>query len=118
MTNKNELYEATFYYALCNLMADFMYEKWNGHTLNVRKVKLLSNQLKSELEKSVDVLFNKSVDDVDFAKVGDQFINATQIMEDFFIMGLKMDELPENDKQEMNDKINAIIKTYLPNETR
>lgn len=114
MTNKNpNLYEATFYYALCNLLADFLHDKWQGHTMNVRKVKLLSNQLRTELEKSVDVLFDKSMD-MDFGAIADQFINATNTMEDFFILGLLMDEIEDDKKVEMNKKINEIILHYIP----
>lgn len=113
-TNDKNLYNATFYYATCNLLADFLHEEWEGNTLNVRKVKLLSNQLRNELEKSVDVLFDKSVD-MDFGKVADQFINATEAMHQFFLLGLLMDELEEDVKKEMNKEINDVIKKYIPN---
>ena len=115
MKNLNpNLYDATFFYSLCNLMADFHYDKWHHNRLNVRKVKYLSNQLKEELEKSIDVLFDKSIDS-DFTSVADQFINATQAMEEFFKLGLKMDELEDKKKEELQIKLNEIINQYLPN---
>jgi len=115
MKNLNpNLYDATFFYSLCNLMADFQYDKWHHNRLNVRKVKYLSNQLKEELERSIDVLFDKSIDS-DFTSVADQFINATQAMEEFFKLGLKMDELEDKKKEELQIKLNEIINQYLPN---
>lgn len=113
MKKQPDIYDATFFYSLCNLMADFMYDKWTFNRLNVRKVKYLSNQLKEELERSIDVLFDKAIDS-DRSAV-DQFINATQAMEEFFKLGLKMDELEDGKKEELQNKLNEIINQYLPN---
>ena len=114
LKNQPTLQDATFFYSLCNLMADFYYEKWEYNSLNVRKVKYLSKQLKDELERSIDVLFDKRID-ADFGPVAEQFVNATQLMENFFKLGLEMEELEDEKKTEMNDKLNEIINQYLPN---
>lgn len=112
MELKPNLYDATYFYSLCNLMADYHYGTWRNNQINVRKIKMLSNQLAKELEKPIDVLFKTSGRD-DFTDVADQFINATESMEKFFKLGLKMDELDDPIKNELMDKLNAIIKEYL-----
>lgn len=112
MKTNPDVYEATFFYSLCNLMADFQYENWRYNKLNVKKVKYLSNQLQAELEKSINVLFDKSID-ADFTAIADQFVNATEMMQQFFKLGLKIDELPEDKKNELTEKLNNTIKEYL-----
>ena len=94
-------------------MTDFVDEKWVHSSYNVRKVKLLTNQLKQELEKSVDHVFtNKNTDGVDMSNVLDQFVNASYVMQFFFRIGLYMDEMPHDKKHEMNSRINDLLKEY------
>jgi hypothetical protein len=94
-------------------MTDFVDEKWVHSSYNVRKVKLLTNQLKQELEKSVDHVFtNKNTDGVDMSNVLDQFVNASYVMQFFFRIGLYMDEMPYDKKHELNSRINDLLKEY------
>jgi hypothetical protein len=110
---KEQSHNYLTYYALCNFMCDFVDEKWVHSSYNVRKVKLLTNQLKQELEKSVDHVFtNKNTDGVDMSNVLDQFVNASYVMQFFFKIGLFMDEMPYDKKQEMNNRINDLLKEY------
>lgn len=101
------------YYSLCNFMTDFIDERWSKNSYNVRKVKMLTNQLKQELEKSVDHIFqNKEHDGVDMEGVLEQFVQASYVMQDFFVVGLSMDKLEEAKKIELNDRLNALLKEY------
>jgi hypothetical protein len=110
---KKESHDYLEYYSLCNYMVDLIDEKWAKSSYNVRKVKLLTNQLKQELEKSVDHVFtNKNTDGVDMSNVLDQFVNASYVMQFFFKIGLFMDEMPYDKKQEMNNRINDLLKEY------
>ena len=112
MTQK-ESHDYLTYYSLCNLMADFIDEKWANKSQNVRKVKLLTNQLKGELEKSIDHIFqSKDSEGVNMESVLDQFVNASQIMVFFFNVGLQMDEIDENKKTELNHKLNELLLEY------
>jgi hypothetical protein len=112
MTQK-ESHDYLTYYSLCNLMVDFIDEKWANKSQNVRKVKLLTNQLKVELEKSIDHIFqSKDSEGVNMESVLDQFVNASQIMVFFFNVGLQMDEIDEDKKVELNDKLNELLLNY------
>lgn len=113
MMTKEQSHNYLTYYALCNFMTDFVDEKWVHSSYNVRKVKLLTNQLKQELEKSVDHVFtNKNTDGVDMGNVLDQFVNASYVMQFFFRIGLFMDEMPHDKKHELNSRINDLLKEY------
>jgi hypothetical protein len=110
---KKESHDYLEYYSLCNYMVDLIDEKWAKSSYNVRKVKLLTNQLKQELEKSVDHVFtNKNTDGVDMSNVLDQFVNASYVMQFFFRIGLFMDEMPHDRKHELNTRINDLLKEY------
>ena len=101
------------YYSLCNFMQDFIEDKWANNSNNVRKVKLLSNQLKGELEKSVDHVFqNKNTEGVDMGNVLEQFVQASYIMEYFFKVGLQMDELSDDKKDQLNKEMNELLALY------
>ena len=101
------------YYSLCNFMADFIDDRWARNSNNVRKVKLLTNQLKGELEKSIDHVFeSKNSEGIDMGNVLDQFVNASDVMHFFFKVGLRMDEMEEDKKVELNDKINQLLLDY------
>ena len=101
------------YYSLCNFMQDFIEDKWANNSNNVRKVKLLSNQLKGELEKSVDHVFqNKNTEGVDMGNVLEQFVQASYIMEYFFKVGLQMDELSDDKKTQLNKEMNELLALY------
>lgn len=94
-------------------MTDFIDDKWVHSSTNVRKVKLLTNQLKAELEKSVDHVFtNKNTDGVDMGNVLEQFVNAANVMHKLFRVGLYMDEMPHDMKHELNQRINDLLKEY------
>ena len=101
------------YYSLCNFMQDFIEDKWAINSNNIRKVKLLSNQLKCELEKSVDHVFqNKNTEGVDMGNVLEQFVQASYIMEYFFKVGLQMDELSDDKKDQLNKEMNELLALY------
>ena len=101
------------YYSLCNFMADFIDERWAKNSNNVRKVKLLTNQLKGELEKSIDHVFDsKNSEGVDMGNVLDQFVNASQVMHFFFKIGLQLDEMEEEQKMKLNQEINDLLLSY------
>jgi uncharacterized protein YicC (UPF0701 family) len=94
-------------------MQDFIESKWANSSNNVRKVKLLSNQLKGELEKSVDHVFtNKDTEGVDMGNVLEQFVQASYIMEFFFKVGLHMDELQVDQKDKLNKEMNELLAEY------
>ena len=101
------------FYSLCNFMQDFIEDKWARNSNNVKKVKLLSNQLKGELEKSVDHVFtNKDTQGVDMGNVLEQFVQASYIMEYFFKVGLRMDELSDDKKDQLNKEMNELLALY------
>lgn len=110
---KEQSHNYLTYYSLCNFMTDFIDDKWVHSSTNVRKVKLLTNQLKAELEKSVDHVFtNKNTDGIDMGNVLEQFVNAANVMHFFFKIGLFLDELPHDQKMELNKRINDLLLEY------
>lgn len=112
MTTK-ESHDYLTYYSLANFMTDFIEEKWIRHNSNIKKVKYLTNQLKGELEKSVNHIFqSKESEGVDMNNVLDQFVQASYVMEKLFRVGLEMDNLSENDKIALNEKMNALLSEY------
>jgi len=62
------------FYSMCNFMTDFIEDKWVRSNGNIKKVKYLTNQLKPELEKSINHIFQaKETEGVHMSNVLDQF---------------------------------------------
>jgi len=101
------------YYSHCQFLYDFIEEDWERSSGNVRKVKLLTNQLKNELEKNVDHIFkSQNSEGVDMQNVVEQFVNASGIMKFFFELGLQMDTMEEDKKLELNNRVNSLMEEY------
>lgn len=101
------------YYSHCQFLYDFIEEDWERSSGNVRKVKLLTNQLKNELEKNVDHIFkSQNSEGVDMQNVVEQFVNASGIMKFFFELGLQMDTMEEDKKLELNNRVNNLMEEY------
>ena len=101
------------YFALCQNLINFIDAEWTGHPANRQSVKSASKVQLRELEKAMNVLFPPNLNDVrDGADVIDTFINATDAMENFFTLGMMMDEMPTETKQELNDKIDKLLISY------
>jgi hypothetical protein len=111
--NQKESHKFLTYYSLANFMTDFIEDKWANSSNNVKKVKYLTNQLKGELEKSINHIFaSKETQGVDMNNVLDQFVNASYVMEKFFAIGLEMDLMEDNKRAELNDRLNKLLLEY------
>ena len=115
MTNKEdkEVQKMVTYFTLCSHLRDYIEENVSTAKFNYNKVKMLTNQLSKELEKSVDVVFNaKEFSDEDKNDMLENFVNATRSMEYFFKKGLLLQTINPTLVEEMSDKINQIFKDY------
>jgi len=101
------------YYSMCNFMTDFIEDKWVRSNGNIKKVKYLTNQLRPELEKSINHIFQaKETEGVQMSNVLDQFVQASYVMEHLFKIGLEMDNLKDSKKDELSQRINDLLSEY------
>ena len=111
--SKTDKIKLLTYFALCQNMINFIDGEWQGHPANKQAVKMQSKALLRELEKAMVVLFPKNLaDDRDAGDVIDTFMNATDAMESFFVLGMAMDELDVVKKQGLNTQINILLQSY------
>ena len=101
------------YFTLCSHLRDYIEENVNKSKFNFNKVKMLTNQLSKELEKSVDIVFDaREFTDEDKNDMLDNFVDATRRMEYFFKKGLLLQKVDPMLIIEMSDKINQIFDEY------
>ena len=111
--NTKEAHKYLTYYSMCNFMTDFIEDKWVRSNGNIKKVKYLTNQLKPELEKSINHIFQaKETEGVEMSNVLDQFVQASYVMEHLFKIGLEMDNLEDSQKEELNQRMNDLLNEY------
>ena len=101
------------YFTLCSHLRDYIEENVNKAKFNYNKVKMLTNQLSNELEKSVNIVFDaKSFSDMDKDEMLDNFVKGTRFMEYYFKKGMQVQKLDPALVEEMSDKINQIFLEY------
>lgn len=101
------------YFVLCCHLRDFIEENVNESKFNFQKVKMLTNQLARELEKSVDVIFNATgFSEEDKNDMLHNFVSATMQMERFFRVSLELNDLEEEKQKEFSSKIEQIVSEY------
>jgi hypothetical protein len=111
--SKTDKIKLLTYFALCQNIINFIDGEWNGHPANKQAVKMQSKALLRELEKAIVVLFPRDLDNhADAGDVIDTFMNATDAMESFFVLGMAMDELDVVKKQGLNTQINILLQSY------
>lgn len=101
------------YFTLCSHLRDYIEENVTKAKFNFNKVKMLTNQLSNELEKSIDIVFDaKSFSETDKADMLDNFVKGTRFMEYYFKKGLQLQKIDPLLIEEMSDKINQIFLEY------
>ena len=101
------------YFSLCSHLRDYIEENVTSSKFNFNKVKMITNQLARELEKSIDIVFDaKEFSDEDKEDMLDNFVKSTRFMEHYFRKGLQVQSIDATLVEEMSDKINEIFKQY------
>jgi hypothetical protein len=115
MTNKEdkEVQKMITYFSLCAHLRDYIEENISTSKFNFNKVKMITNQLAKELEKSIDIVFDaKEFSEEDKADMLDNFVKSTRFMEYYFRKGLQVQSIDPLLVEEISEKINEIFKEY------
>jgi hypothetical protein len=115
MTNKEdkEIQRMVTYFSLCAHLRDYIEENVSTSKFNFNKVKMITNQLARELEKSIDIVFDaKEFSEEDKSDMLDNFVQSTRFMEYYFRKGLQLQHIEPALVSELSDKINEIFKSY------
>lgn len=101
------------YFVLCCHLRDFIDENVRQSKFNFQKVKMITNQLSNELEKSINVVFDtKAFSDEDKNDMLHNFVSATVQMDKFFKVSLGLNDIPEEKQMEFSSKMEELIKEY------
>ncbi len=101
------------YFSLCCHLRDFIEANVEKSRYNYNKVKMLTNQVAKELEKSIDIIFEvQGVSVEDKHAMIDEFMRGTVQMEKFFRIGLQMQDLTLEQASELSEKVEKIYKEY------
>lgn len=119
MTEKEnkEMQVMITYFSLCSHLRDYIEENVDKSKFNYNKVKMITNQLSGELEKSINIIFDaKGFSDNDKEDMLENFVDGTRLMEYYFKKGLQLQHLGTTKITEISDKINKIFNEYEINE--
>jgi hypothetical protein len=118
--SKNEdkqIQKMVTYFSLCAHLRDYIEENVSTSKFNFNKVKMITNQLAKELEKSIDIVFDaKEFSEEDKSDMLENFVQSTRFMEYYFRKGLQVQSIDPLLVEEISNKINEIFKSYGINE--
>jgi chromosome condensin MukBEF complex kleisin-like MukF subunit len=104
--------KALTYFTLCQAMIHIIEDVWKGNPANKQRVKSITNQQLTELEKVVEILLPKGDYSEKGMKVTEQFIEAAEAMLFFYKIGVQMSRLDDTKRETLNTQMNILLKSY------
>lgn len=110
MNNKVE--NLMLYSVFCCYLRDFIEENMSESEYNVRKTKMLSNQLVAELTKTIDVVFKAEPDNDARLEITSDYLDAVGFMDKFFRVGQRLYKMEDEKRIELTIKMDNLLKEY------
>lgn len=108
--------KALTYFTMCQAMIHIIEDDWRGNPANKQRVKSITNQQVTELEKVVEILLPKGEHSEERMKATEQFVDAADAMIYFYKIGIQMARLDETKRETLNNQLNILLKSYGVND--
>lgn len=107
--------KALTYFAMCQALIHIIEDDWKGNPANKQRVKSITNQQLTELEKVVEILLPKGDYSEQGMKITEQFTDAAEAMIYFYKIGIQMARLDDTKRETLNNQLNILLKSYKIN---
>ena len=104
--------KALTYFTMCQALIHIIDDEWKGNPVNKQRIKSITNQQISELEKVVEILLPKGDYSEQGMKITEQFTDAAEAMLFFYKIGVQMSRLDTTKRETLNNQINILLKSY------
>ena len=100
------------YFSLCQALIQVIEDEWRGNPANRQKIKQITNQQITELQKVIEILLPPG-DHSEFGmSVTEQFIEATEAMLNFYRLGVQISRLDQVKSETLNTQLAVLLKSY------
>jgi hypothetical protein len=104
--------KALTYFTMCQALIHIIEDEWIGNQANRQRVKSITNQQLTELNKVVEILLPRGDYSEEGMRATEQFVDAAEAMLYFYKIGIQMARLDDTKKETLNTQINILLKSY------
>lgn len=104
--------KALTYFTMCQALIHIIEEGWMGNPANKQKIKQITKQQLTELEKVIEILLPRGDYSEKGMQVTEQFIEAAESMVRFYKIGVAMSRLDDTKRDALNIELTALLKSH------
>jgi BMFP domain-containing protein YqiC len=104
--------KALTYFTMCQALIHIIEDEWKWNPVNKQRIKSITNQQITELEKVVEILLPKGDFSEQGMKVTEQFTDSAEAMIFFYKIGVQMSRLDYIKRETLNNQMNILLKSY------
>ena len=104
--------KALTYFTMCQALIHIIEDEWVGNPANRQKIKQITKQQLTELEKVIEILLPRGDYSEKGMQVTEQFIEAAESMIRFYKIGVAMSRLSEEKRELVNIGLTSLLKYH------
>ena len=104
--------KALTYFTMCQALIHIIEDEWVGNPANRQKIKQITKQQLTELEKVIEILLPRGDYSEKGMQVTEQFIEAAESMIRFYKIGVAMSRLSEEKREWVNIGLTSLLKYH------
>lgn len=104
--------KALTYFTMCQALIHIIEDEWMGNPANRQKIKQITKQQLTELEKVIEILLPRGDYSEKGMQVTEQFIEAAESMIRFYKIGVAMSRLSEEKRELVNIGLTSLLKYH------
>jgi hypothetical protein len=104
--------KALTYFTMCQALIHIIEDEWTGNPANRQRVKSITNQQLTELNKVIEILLPRGNYSEEGMRATEQFVDAAEAMLYFYKIGIQMARLDDTKRETLNTQMNILLKSY------
>jgi hypothetical protein len=104
--------KALTYFTMCQALIHIIEDEWIGNPANRQRVKSITNQQLTELNKVIEILLPRGDYSEEGMRATEQFVDAAEAMLYFYRIGIQMSRLDDTKRETLNTQMNILLKSY------
>jgi hypothetical protein len=104
--------KALTYFTMCQALIHIIEDEWIGNPVNKQRVKSITNQQLTELNKVIEILLPRGNYSEEGMRVTEQFTDATDAMLNFYKLGVKLSRIDDVRREGLTVQMKILLKNY------
>lgn len=104
--------KALTYFTMCQALIHIIEDEWIGNPANRQRVKSITNQQLTELNKVIEILLPRGDYSEEGMRATEQFVDAAEAMLYFYRLGVKLSRIDDIRREGLTVQMNILLKSY------